>query len=186
MVEEQKCLECEKFFISKDMVQTEDGAFCMPCYDAILKTVKELAQFQNTDINYLFSAVGGILGAGLGMFIWWAVTFYSGYAVGIVAIVIGVTTARGITLFNGNKRSQQIQMMAVVMTILSYFYASYLVTRSFVLKQNSAQYIDILTLVPTPEVFFGILKNTFNVFNLVFLGIAVWQAWTMTKPFKFE
>ncbi|MFH2059957.1 MAG: hypothetical protein ABIJ59_13765 [Pseudomonadota bacterium] len=66
MVEKQKCLEYSTFFINEDMVQTQDGEFCAPCYDAILKkTVKKPAQFQNTDINYLFSAAGGLLGAGL-------------------------------------------------------------------------------------------------------------------------
>ncbi len=186
MIEEKKCLECEKILVSENVVETEQGAFCKPCYEAVLKTVKEQTESQNKDINYLISAVGGILGAGLGILIWWAVTFYSGYAVGIVAIVIGVTVAKGITLLNGNKRSRNLQIMAVAITLISFFYADYLVKRSFILKENAAEYINILTLFPNPEIFYTLLIDTFDVVNIVFLGIAVWQAWAMTKPFEFE
>jgi hypothetical protein len=185
MSDEQKCLECEQDLILENCVKTEHGSFCKPCYDRVLGIAKEMAGQQNMDINYLLSAVGGILGSGLGILIWWAVTFYSGYAVGIVAIVIGITVAKGITLLNGNKRSGSIQIMAVCLTILSFFYADYLVTRSFILKAN-AEAIDVLTLIPNPEIFYNLFMDTFDAFNLVFLGIAVWQTWSMTKPFKFE
>lgn len=185
MAEEQQCLECGKT-VSENCVKTDQGVFCRPCYDTLLKIVQEQAARQSADIDYLSSTAGGIAGAAIGILIWWAITFYSGYYVGIVAIVIGITVAKGITLFNGNKRSPAIQIMAVAITVIAFFYADYLVTRSYILSGNGAGYVDILTYLPNPEVFINVLKETFEIFNLVFLGIAVWQAWTMTRPYKFE
>lgn len=185
MTEEQQCLECEKYF-TENIVETDDGAFCRPCYDELLTIIKEQVATQNSEINYPVSAVGGILGAAVGALIWWAITYYSGFSVGIVAIVIGITVAKGITIFNGNNRSQGIQIMAVAITVVTFFYANYLVVRSFVLAQNEAKFIHALTYFPDPAVFYDVLKQTFEPFNFVFLGIAVWQAWTMTRPYKFE
>ncbi|WP_136806176.1 hypothetical protein [Desulfosediminicola flagellatus] len=185
MAEEQQCLECGKLF-TENLVETEHGAFCRPCYDALLTTVKEQVAVQNSEINYPLSLAGGLLGAALGVLIWWAITFYSGYSVGIVAIVIGITVAKGITVFNGNRRSQSIQLMAVAITVIAFFYADYLVVRSYILSGNEAEYINILTYLPDPKIFLNVLKETFEAFNLVFLGIAIWQAWTMTRPYKFE
>jgi hypothetical protein len=184
MSEERKCLECNIVLDDEVGVETDQGAFCEACYGVLLETVKEFAATQNKNINYPLSVFGGVAGGVIGACIWWAVTFYSGYAVGIVAIVIGIAVAKGITLCNGGKKSLSLQIIASIVTVISFFYAKYLVTRSFILAEGPSEYLDVFTLLPQPHVFYNLVMETSDILTIVFLGIAVWQAWIMTKPYK--
>lgn len=182
---EGRCRECEKSLVPGEYIETEQGAFCRSCYEKILNHIKAALAEQSRNINYPVSVLGAVLGGAAGAAVWWAVTFFTGYAVGLVAIVIGITVAKGMTFLNGGKRSRSLQILAVVTTLVSYFYAEYLVARSFIIKERAA-YAEFLSLIPDPEIFFGLLKETFDVMSLVFLAIAVWQAWAMTQPVKID
>lgn len=184
MNEEKGCLECGVSLAEGEGVETEQGFFCNHCYDSLVETVKLLAENQTKGINYPLSLLGGLVGAAVGGVVWWAVTLYSGYNLGIVAIIIGVAAAKGITFCNGGKRSLALQILAVVLTAISFFYAIYLVTRSFILMESPQEYVEVFTLLPHPQVFLTLIMETSDIMTFVFLGIALWTAWSMMKPHK--
>lgn len=179
------CLECEIEITPDKGIETSEGVFCRECYENLLAQVKEIVQGNGRDIDY-FSGVGGaIAGGALGVLAWWGFTYVTQYAFGLVAIVIGVTVAKGMLLATKGKRSPGLQAIAVGVTVMSYFYADYLVTRSFVLKENP-MLSGKLSLIPSPDVFIDISRLNMTAMSVVFLGIAVWQAWSMTRPVRFR
>jgi hypothetical protein len=75
--------------------------------------------------------------------------------------------------------------MSVAIAGPSFFYASYLVNRTFVLKYYAAQGESVvLPLVPAPDLFLNLVMTNFGIMDLVFLAIVVYEAWRIPAPFK--
>ena len=181
-IEILKCRQCEKTFEpDADMEMTPRGAFCRDCFNELAAEVECLVRRQSHGINYSSAVIGGLAGAAAGAAVWWGFTVVTKIQFGLVAIVIGVTVAKGILMATGGRRSRELQVISAVIAALAYFYADYLVTRTFILQQ-SPEYARALTLLPDPAVFFNISKMTFDMFTLIFLAITVYQAWKLVEP----
>jgi hypothetical protein len=69
--------------------------------------------------------------------------------------------------------------------VVGYLYASYLVSRTFINRFYAAEGQDlVLPLLPNPELLLAVIREGFGIMDLVFVGIAVYQAWMMPAPFK--
>jgi hypothetical protein len=178
------CRQCEKTFEpGADMEVTARGAFCRSCFNQLAAEVELIVQQQQTGINFSAAVAGALAGAALGVLVWWGFTVFTKIQFGLVAIVIGITVAKGILMATGGRRSRELQILAAVIAGTAYFYADYLVKRTFILDQ-SPEYAHTLTVLPEPVVFFNVARMTFDMFTLIFLAITVYQAWKLVEPFK--
>ncbi len=180
-IETINCLECEKKLEPEQMVTTDDGTFCKECYAKLIEQVTEVIKLQNQNINYPLAIAGALAGGAVGILVQWSFTYFTQIAFGLIAIVIGITVAKGIAITTGNKRSIELQILAIIVTIISFFYAEYLVTRSFLIKEN-AEFINTFAILPDIAFMINVNIQTFDVMSLIFLAIAVWQAWKITAP----
>ncbi len=183
-----ECQQCGRTLAPhEERVLTEGGAFCQTCFSLLKDQLNAAASAQSQDINYSAALLGGLLGGAGGAVVWWGFTVLTGVAFGLVAIVIGFAVSRGISYFTGGKRALQLQVMSVAIAAASYFYASYLVTRSLILQQlaESGETIQ-LPLLPNPSDFVTIVSAGFRPFDLVFLAIVVWEAWRGLAPIKLD
>ena len=96
-----------------------------------------------------------------------------------------VNRSKDILVISNSKRSRELQIMSVIVATLAYFYANYLVTRTFIL-QEYPQYADKLGLLPEPRLLFEITKMSFDLFTIVFLAIVVYEAWRLVAPFQLQ
>src|SRR6185295_16756193 len=148
-----------------------------PCFDSLTSQVREAVVSQGQDVNYGLAAVGGILGAAVGVLVWWGVTVTTEYSLGIVALVIGFGVGKGVTMFSGNKRSRGLQILSVGISLLAFCYASYLVTRSFVIKTFRDEGQEILVpLIPDPALFLRVIRGGFGGMDILFLAIVLYEA----------
>lgn len=185
-VEERTCRQCEQIFEpGADMEVTDQGAFCRSCFNALAAEVEMLIRQQNQGISFPAAVVGGLAGAVVGALIWWGFTVVTKIQFGLVAIVIGITVAKGILLATRGRRSRELQVLSAGIAAGAYFYADYLVKRTFILQQ-SPEYARTLTVFPDPAVFFNVARVTFDMFTLIFLAITVYQAWRLVEPFKIK
>ena len=75
--------------------------------------------------------------------------------------------------------------MAVAISTLSYFYASYLVNRTFIHRAYLEQgEVVALPILPGPGLLFEVVMLDFGLFDLVFLAIVIFQAWKMPAPLE--
>ncbi len=184
--ESLKCRQCEQTFGSgADMEVTSEGAFCRHCFNQLAAEVETLVRQQGQGISYGAAVIGGLAGAAAGAAVWWVFTVFTKIQFGLVAIVIGIAVAKGILMATGGRRSRELQVISAVIAALGYFYADYLVKRTFILQQ-SPEYTRALTLLPDPAVFFNVTRMTFDMFTLIFLAITVYQAWRLVEPFKLK
>lgn len=180
------CMQCEQMLTEdQDREMTDKGMLCRDCYDSLAVQVKELIRQQDQDINYPMAAIGAALGGIVGAAIWWGFTVITQYAFGLVAVVIAFTVAKGILFLTGGKRSQGLQILAVIVSVISYFYANYLVNRNWIIKEYP-EMGESLGIMPDVAMFVKISQLSFGVFTVIFLAIVVWKAWQLVAPVKID
>lgn len=186
--EEIRCSECGTVLREGDDREvTDDAVFCRPCYVHLVTQLRQAVAAQQEGINYPLAFSGGLLGGVAGVLAWWGFTVLTGIAFGLVAVVIGFTVGKGVTIFSGNRRSQGLQIMAVGIAVVSFAYASYLVNRTLVARFFAEQGQDaVLPLLPGPGLFFEVVRIGFGLMDVVFLAIVVYEAWKIPAPFRLK
>lgn len=184
---EARCLECDTVIgAGQESVRTERGIFCVDCFARLRGQVQQVIRAQSEDIDFPRAVVGAVLGGIGGAALWWGVTVLTNVAFGLIAIVIGVGVGKGIVMLTGGKRAQSLQILAVVVAVASYALGTYLTNRTFILAylHEQGKLLD-LPLVPTSAgYFFDVVSAGFRAFDLVFLAIAVHQAWRIPAPIR--
>jgi len=76
-------------------------------------------------------------------------------------------------------------VMAIAISILSFFYATYLVNRTFIHQSMIEQGMEgRLPLMPDPGIFVQVIGLAFSPMDLIFLGIVVYEAWKIPAPIR--
>ena len=181
-----RCAECGTLLSEgQDRETTDDSVFCRPCFNNLTAQLQQAVAVQGQDINYSMAAVGGLLGAAIGVLAWWGFTVVTNIAFGLVAVVIGIAVGKGVVMLSGNKRSQGLQITSVIIATLGFVYASYLVNRTFVQKALTEEGQDVvLPWIPNPEMLIWVLQLGFSFMDVVFLAIVVYQAWKIPAPMR--
>jgi hypothetical protein len=181
-----KCAECGTTLAGgQDRETLHDTVFCRPCYNNLRAQMEAALREQSTDVNYGLGFVGACLGGAAGTLVWWGVTGLTQIQFGIVAVVIGLATGKGASLLAGNKRSRGLQIMSLLVAGCSFFYASYLVNRTFLMQAFAeASESIVLPLLPSPGTLYSVVSLDFGLFELLFLGIALWEAWRLPAPIE--
>ena len=184
--EEEHCAQCQTVLAEgAEREVTDDGVFCGTCYGALREQVRMAVQAQGENIPYPNAVIGAVVGGALGAVLWWGFTVVTQIAFGLVAVVIGFAVGKGILLMTGNKRAKGLQILSVVVSGLSFFYASYLVNRTFILRAFAEDGEEIiLPLLPSPELLVKAVSINFGVMDLVFLAIVLYQAWKIPAPLQ--
>ena len=183
---ETRCAQCNSVLHEgQDRQATDGGVFCRHCFEQLQEHVRRSLEAQGENINYPAAFTGAVLGGLVGAVAWWGFTVVTNIAFGLVAVVIGFTVGKGVTILSGNKRAVGLQALAVVVAGLSYVYASYLVNRTFVLRALAEQGEEfVLPLLPAPGLLVEVVGLSFDVMDLVFLAIVLWQAWKIPAPIR--
>ncbi len=179
-----RCAECDTVLSEgQDRETTEDAVFCRPCFNNLTAQVQQVVAEQGQNINYSMAVVGGLLGAAIGVLVWWGFTVVTNIAFGLVAVVIGIAVGKGVVMLSGNKRSPGLQITSVVIATLGFVYASYLVNRTFVQKAFAEQGQEaVLPWIPAPDLLIQVLQLGFSFMDVVFLAIVVYEAWKIPAP----
>jgi len=181
------CAECEKPIPKGTATFTENAAFCQSCYEKLASVVEDPVDAQSRDINYTMAVVGGLLGGFLGALVWWGFTVTTNIAFGLVAVLIGIAVGKGVVILSGNKRAVSLQAISIVISILSYVMAIYWVNRSFIHKAYAEQGEQVaLPFIPDPNLLLEVVRLDIGIFEVVFLGIIIWEAWKIPRPIRLQ
>jgi hypothetical protein len=185
-VETTQCAECGTALAEgSEYHETDDGCFCHSCFGNLTGELQQAVTQSTVGINYPMAIVGGVAGALLGAVAWWGFTVVSNISLGLFAVVIGYACGKGVVILSGHKRHLNLQIISAAITVVGYVYASYLVGRTFTHRYYAAEGQElVLPLLPSPDLLLAVVRNGFGIMDLVFVGIAVYQAWMMPAPFK--
>ena len=166
-----------------DRVVTADATFCRACFENLSAQVRHVVAAQGQGIDYQRAILGAVLGGAVGVLIWWGFTVVTKVSFGLVAVVIGIAVGKGILYMTGGRRARNLQIISVIVAVVGFVYASYLVNRTFILQAYADQGIT-LPLAPDLPTLYAVVHAGFTVIDLVFLGIVGYQAWKIPAPFQ--
>lgn len=184
VAEPVRCAECSTVIREgEDCERTEGGTFCRGCYERLMYELRQAAAAMGTNVNWPLAAAGGLIGAAGGALVWWGFTIATGIAFGLVAIVIGFAAGKGVVLASGGKRHVGLQILSAAIATLSFFYASYLVDRTFILEAAAEDGSPLMIpLLPASDLFVAVIGAGFDAMDLVFLAIVLYEAWKIPSP----
>jgi len=181
-----RCARCQSALGESERLPAGDRVFCRTCFDIVKLQARTGAAAASDGINYPVAAVGAVLGGAVGALAWWGVTVLTHIGFGLVAVVIGLLVGHGTLRFAGGKRSVGLQVLAVVVGVLSFLVAVFLVNMTF-LNAALAQRGDTFRVTfppPNLEAFYRVVAANFGIMKLVFLAIIVYEAWVIPRPIK--
>jgi len=181
-----RCGRCQSALGESERVPAGDRVFCRTCFDILKIQVRTGVAAMSEGINYPFAAVGAILGGAVGALAWWGVTVLTHIGFGLVAVVIGLLVGHGTLRFAGGKRSVGLQVLAVVVGVLSFLVAVFLVNMTFINAALAQRGEALRVTFPPPSLtaFHRVIAANFGIMKLVFLGIIVYEAWLIPRPIK--
>jgi len=182
--QEVNCAECgTRLRAGDDSEVTDNGTFCRPCYNNLTAQVQQAIGAQSQEVNYSMALVGALGGAVIGVLAWWGFTVVTSISFGLVAVLIGIAVAKGAVMLSGDKRSTGLQALSISVSVVAFFYASYLVNRTFVHRAFAEEGVEgVLPLLPSPGVFVEVIGLNFGFMDLIFLAIVVYEAWKIPAP----
>lgn len=180
---DQTCSQCQTNIPDGTGIATESAIFCQPCYQELTRILEASLGEQGKNINYPGAVAGGLVGGMLAAGVWWGFTIVTKIQFGLVAVLIGWAVAKGVVALSGGKRALSLQLISVAITLFSFALATYWVTRTFVLRYMTENGIaGGLSLWPDPDFFAKFIIPNFEIWDIIFLAIALWQAWKGPAP----
>src|SRR5262245_60833789 len=126
------CAKCGTTLLPDQRVDTGDRSFCRTCFAALEDHLRAGIAESQKDIPYPAALTGAVLGGAAGALLWWGFTVMTHIAFGLVAVAIGFLVGQGAIRFSGGKRSRNLQILCVVVALVAFAAASYLVNRTFI------------------------------------------------------
>jgi hypothetical protein len=178
------CAQCSRTLMAEESVESGGKWFCRDCYASLRAELEAAIAGMSTGVNYPKAAAGALLGGAAGALAWWGFTVLTHIAFGLFAVAIGFLAGRGAVMFSGGKRSRGLQAVSVGAAVVSYAVATYLVNMTFI-NQALTNQGEAFRLGFPPQslrLFIRAVSADFGVMDIVFLAIAVWEAWRMPRP----
>ena len=170
----------------EDRVDASDRSFCRACYETLRRDLEDAVERMSSDVDYPRAVLGAVLGGLAGALLWWGFTVVTHISFGLVAVAIGYLVGTAVVRFSGGKRSTGLQAVAVTVSVASFVVATYLVNRTFVNRalETRGDAFRVGVLPQSPQVFASVVRSNFGIMDVVFLAIAIYQAWKITKPLR--
>jgi hypothetical protein len=159
----------------------DDDVLCHPCRARV-----EAALDGGSPVGrFLGATLLGVVAAALGAAVWLAVTRFTGYEIGLIAIVVGFLVGTGVLLGSRQRGGVPYQLLAVFLT-----YTAICATYVPAILQAAQERGGVDAPVPgVPALAFAMgiayalpfLAGFQNVIGILIIGFALWQAWTMNR-----
>ena len=137
--------------------------------------------------------LGGLIAAVIGGAIWGGVAIWTGYEVGYVAIGVGLLCGLGVVMLSQGKRGLPLQIIAVVASVLGIVIGKYgtyqhVFQESLKAMENGAVIAAEFSLfsVGMVQLFMADLSNMVGGYDLLWIGLAVYTAWSIPKASGFK
>lgn len=181
------CAQCSIEVPVGQEVRTQNASFCQSCFAQMKLILEDSIAEQGKSINFGGAVVGGLIGGLVGALIWWGFTVVTNIQFGLVAVVIGWGVGKGVTTMSGQKRALSLQIISVGLAAVSYVMSSYWVSWTFYNRYAAQEGFEgSLPFIPDPALLMDVVSAGFEMFDLIFVAIVLWQAWKMPMPIKLQ
>ncbi len=155
---------------------------CDPCSRRVMQML-ELNEFRGGP--YTVGLLYGLAAAILCGFGWAVIVKITHAEIGIIAAGIGYVVARAILIGSNGRRGKSIQVTALILSLAGVFIGKGFIAAWVLWDHLSGDlHMQGNSLIPRAIVFLLAPFLTFQFFDLIWYGIAAYQAWRMTQPVR--
>lgn len=137
--------------------------------------------------------LGGFIAAIVSGAVWAAIAVWTGYEVGYVAIGVGLLCGLGVVMLSQGKRGLPLQIVAVAASVLGIVIGKYgtyqhVFQESLKAMENGAVIAAEFSLfsIGMIQLFMADLSNMVGGYDLLWIGLAVYTAWSIPKASGFK
>ena len=138
-------------------------------------------------IRLALGVAGGLLGAIIGGLVWGLIMKATEYEVGYVALGIGFLCGWAVGFFSQKGRGIIFQLIAVGTSIFGIFFGKYfgfyLIVKDEISEYFGPEAAKEISFFSKDvfDIFLEVLRENPNLYDLLFIGLAVYYAWRMLK-----
>lgn len=131
-----------------------------------------------TEQNLPLGAVGGLMGALVGAGLWAAITVFTEFQIGWMAVGVGFLVGIAVrTLGKGVDRV--FGFVGAGIALFGCLLGNLLATCGFIAQQQDMPFFEVLTRL-NPEIIVDLMVATFSPMDLVFYGFAVYEGYKLS------
>ena len=166
------CAQCLARFPKAALWPVEDRAFCEPCLRELGEKVRLFYREIGSNANLPGALLWGTAAASAGALAWWAVTAYTGWQIGILAIGVAWFVGKAVVRGSGFRRGPALQALAVALTL-----GAILLAELTIASQNLRP-----ASLPLDELFVRWVRSYASApIGVFIIGFAVYQAWLIPR-----
>jgi len=139
--------------------------------DVLRARVEDLKLQQNLALGIVGGAAGGLLGA----IVWAAVTYFTEYQIGWLALGVGYLVGIGVRLL-GKGIDKVYGLAGGVIALISVVLGNFLTALGYVAKAYQMGFVEVLQRFDYAMTF-ELMKITFTVMDVLFYGLAVYAGY---------
>ncbi|MCO4782743.1 MAG: hypothetical protein KC646_10505 [Candidatus Cloacimonetes bacterium] len=184
-VNQVACQLCQSEIEEGAEIFLNGNKVCNSCKNSIEQELKE--EIPNSQ-NLIMGCVGGLLGAIVSGLIWAGIVVATDYEIGYVAIGVGWLTGLGVSTLSGGKKSQSLQIVAAINSVIGLLIAKYIMFAHYLIpvlkKQENydADYFDPILISIFPEN----VSLMLNGFDALWVILALSTAYSILAPTKLD
>ena len=137
----------------------------------VQERIENIKKKQNVGLGIIGGSIGGLIGAVL----WAAITYFSGYQIGWLAVGVGFLVGFGVRKL-GKGIDKEFGVVGGIIALISVVLGNFLASIGFLATVFEIGYIEMLFAF-NYAMTFELLKETFSVIDLLFYGIAIYEGY---------
>jgi hypothetical protein len=124
--------------------------------------------------RFVAALVGGALVAVLSAAVWGAITYFTNYQLGLIAIGVGLAVGLTVRIL-GRGRTVVFGLLGAVLSLLGIVLGNIFFISAAIAREEALPALEVLAvLLGTPDLLAEILVETFEVIDLAFYGLALY------------
>lgn len=137
----------------------------------VQERIENIKKEQDMGLGIIGGSIGGLIGAVL----WAAITYFSGYQIGWLAVGVGLLVGFGVRKL-GKGIDKEFGVVGGIIALISVVLGNFLASIGFLATAFEIGYIEML-IAFNYAMTFELLKETFSVMDLLFYGIAIYEGY---------
>lgn len=152
--------------------------------DSSVPSAQPAIEQLDDESNLVMGLVGGVVAMLIGAVLWGAITYFTEYQIGWMAVGVGFLVGVAIRFF-GKGKSLVFGISGAVLALIGCLLGNLLVYTGILAREEGAPFLDVfLFFVTTPSALLEIFKIAFDPMDLLFYALAAYVGFSAAMDVK--
>jgi hypothetical protein len=134
--------------------------------------------------NLFMGLIGGVIAMLIGAIAWGAITYFSGYQIGYVAIGVGFLVGLAIR-FLGKGKTVMFGLSGAILALIGCLFGNLLVYSGMIAREEGMPFMEVFfLLVLNPATIIEVFTIAFEFMDILFYGLAAYAGFSTAMDIK--